>query len=82
LIDELQTELAALVEERVDQPAVDTFAEIDAVVRARAASPAGPPSPGSISSGPPTGQRARLTEPWFCCSEPTAAQMAPLAPLG
>jgi hypothetical protein len=81
-VDELQTELAGLVEERVDQAAADTFAEIDAVIRARAASLVGPPSPGSISSGPSPDQRARLTEPWFCCSEPTAAQMAPLAPLG
>jgi radical SAM superfamily enzyme YgiQ (UPF0313 family) len=81
-VDELHTELAALVEERVDQAAADTFAEIDAVIRARVASPVSPPSPGSISSGPSPTQRARLTEPWFCCSEPTAAQMAPLAPLG
>ena len=37
----------------------------------------GSPSPRGISNGP-VGERARLTEPWFCCSEPTAAQLAPL----
>jgi hypothetical protein len=28
------------------------------------------------------GYRAHLTEPWFCCSEPTEAQLTPLTPLG
>jgi len=31
-----------------------------------------------VSRGP-DGPRSRLTEPWFCCSEPTAAQLAPLS---
>jgi hypothetical protein len=82
-IDRLQQELAALVEERVDQDGAETFWAIDALIRSRSArSSAPPPAAGAVSTGPRPGQRARLTEPWFCCSEPTAAQLAPLAPLG
>ncbi len=81
-MDHLQQELAALVEARLDEDAAGTFGEIDALIRARAGASPGPPSPGSVSSGPEPDRRPRLTEPWFCCSEPTAAQLAPLAPLG
>ncbi|HEX4220364.1 MAG TPA: CUAEP/CCAEP-tail radical SAM protein [Acidimicrobiales bacterium] len=78
-IDVLQRELAALVESRVDQDGAETFREIDGLIRARSDRPAAPRSSvGAISSGPRPEQRARLTEPWFCCSEPTAAQLAPL----
>ena len=76
-LDALQQELALLVERRVDQDGADTFGEIEALVRARS-SPFRPgPLPGSASRGP-AGGRARLTEPWFCCSEPTESQLAPL----
>ena len=81
-MDHLQLELAALVEARLDEDAAGTFGEIDALIRARAGASPGPPSPGSVSRGPEPDRRPRLTEPWFCCSEPTAAQLAPLAPLG
>lgn len=81
-MDELQRELSASVEARIDQAAAGTFEKIDALIRARAGGSDGPASPGSVSSGPEPNRRARLTEPWFCCSEPTAAQLAPLAPLG
>jgi radical SAM superfamily enzyme YgiQ (UPF0313 family) len=76
-VDQLQQDLAALVEARVDQPADLTFAEIDALIRIQATTARPRPVTGSVSSGPP-GQRARLTESWFCCSEPTEAQLAPL----
>jgi len=76
-VDQLQQDLAALVEARVDQPADLTFAEIDALIRSRATTGRPRPVNGSVSSGPP-GQRARLTESWFCCSEPTEAQLVPL----
>ena len=79
-VDQLQKELAALVERRVKQAAALTFAEIDALIRAKATAFPARPSRGSVSQGP-GGERARLTEPWFCCSEPTEAQLAPLPPL-
>ncbi len=81
-MDQLQQDLAALVEARVDQAPTETFGEIDALIRSRAGGSVPIPSPGSASSGPAPDRRARLTEPWFCCSEPTAAQLAPLAPFG
>jgi hypothetical protein len=81
-LDELQAELAALVEAAGTGPAAlrggDIFAEVDARVRARApgratrSAAAGPQRP-SRSKGP-AGPRPRLSEPWFCCSEPTSAQ--------
>jgi radical SAM superfamily enzyme YgiQ (UPF0313 family) len=80
-VDQLQQDLAALVERQVDQPATTTFAEIDALIRTRSTRSNDSPAPGATSTGPLPETRARLTEPWFCCSEPTAAQLAPLAPL-
>ncbi|HEX4244113.1 MAG TPA: CUAEP/CCAEP-tail radical SAM protein [Acidimicrobiales bacterium] len=81
-IDRLQQELAILVEARADQDGAETFREIDGLIRDRSSRSGHRSSPmGAVSSGPPPAQRARLTEPWFCCSEPTAAQLAPLAPL-
>jgi len=77
-IDELQLELAALVEARVDQPAASTFVEIAERIGARAAPRKQHPAPGERSRGP-YGARPRLSEAWFCCSEPTAAQLGPLA---
>jgi hypothetical protein len=77
-IDQLQQELAALVEGCVEQAAAQTFGAIDALIRAKATTFPPPPPRGATSEGL-AGERARLTEPWFCCSEPTAAQLAPLA---
>ncbi len=81
-LDALQKELAALVEAAAsgDPPAgdEDTFAAIASLVRACAAkrgprgAPAGPQL-GRLSAGP-AGARPRLSEPWFCCSEPTMTQ--------
>ena len=76
-VDQLQQELATLVEDRVEQPAAQTFGEIDVLIRATAATFRAPPPRGAISKGA-AGERARLTEPWFCCSEPTETQLAPL----
>ncbi len=81
MIDRLQQELAALVEARMEQGASATFEEIKTLVRSRANGHATPPSLGSVSKGA-VGDRAHLTEPWFCCSEPTEAQLLPLVPLG
>lgn len=79
-IDALQKELAALVEKRVNQAGDLTFEEIDALIRAQVTNSPVQRSRGTASMGPP-GARPRLTEPWFCCSEPTEAQLAPLDPL-
>ncbi|HWG73579.1 MAG TPA: CUAEP/CCAEP-tail radical SAM protein [Acidimicrobiales bacterium] len=79
-VDELQDELAQLVERRVEQAHSSTFEEIDALIRTDARTSRTGPKTGAISRGP-AGERARLTEAWFCCSEPTAAQLAPLLPL-
>jgi len=76
-IDELQTALAALVETRLDRPGDEIFAAIDALIRDRAQGGAPQPAPGSISWGA-NALRAHLSEPWFCCSEPTEAQLSPL----
>ncbi len=76
-MDQLQLAVAALVEQRVAQPGEVTFAEIDALSRAGAALRRVPAAAGCVSRGP-VGSRARINEPWFCCSEPTAAQRAPL----
>ena len=78
-IDALQREVAALVEERVDREPAATFAELDRLLRARAGGRGSGPAPGSASAGPPA--RPRLSEAWFCCSEPTEAQLAPLRAL-
>lgn len=78
-MDHLQVRLAGLVEARVGQASERTFEEVDALMRASAKASSLRPARGVVSAGPP-GDRAHLTEPWFCCSEPTEAQLA-LAPL-
>lgn len=78
-VDQLQRDLAALVEARIDQDGTITFAEIDALIRNQASVLRPTSVPGAVSMGP-LGRRPRLTESWFCCSEPTEAQLAPLMP--
>jgi hypothetical protein len=78
-VDHLQVEVAALVEARIGQGPEETFAQVEALVRSYVPEAPAPPPRGAVSAGP-VGERARLTEPWFCCSEPTEAQLAPLAP--
>jgi radical SAM superfamily enzyme YgiQ (UPF0313 family) len=100
-VDELQAELARLVEERTDAGTsiTETFEDIDAAVR-RALRRAGRTSPqrlpltvgasvgaqGSLPSAPApraatvTEARPRLTEPWFCCAEPTESMTAEKTP--
>lgn len=78
-VDRLQTEIAALVEAQVGEDPEPIFDQIDGLIRSSASAAPPRPARGSVSHGPP-GPRPRLTEPWFCCSEPTQAQLAPLAP--
>ncbi|MDQ6784435.1 MAG: CUAEP/CCAEP-tail radical SAM protein [Actinomycetota bacterium] len=79
-MDRLHSQIATLVEARAEQVPDTTFAEVDALIRSSTGTSSVPPTRGARSAGPP-GQRAHLTEPWFCCSEPTDAQLAPLRPL-
>jgi radical SAM superfamily enzyme YgiQ (UPF0313 family) len=70
--DDLQRELAAIVEEGTERglPASRLFCDVRRVVYAAAGRPAPPDDVESV------GDRPRLTEPWFCCAEPTAGQFA------
>lgn len=84
-IDELQVALVKLVEARIGDEPESTFAELEGLIRGEARSslssrPSSPRLRGSVSVGP-TSQRPRLTESWFCCSEPTEAQLSPSARL-
>jgi radical SAM superfamily enzyme YgiQ (UPF0313 family) len=72
-LDALQVGLAVLVEQRLADgaPIEQIFDEVATVVGRR------PRAVTGLSRGPqPAAARARLTEPWFCCSEPTSAQLA------
>ncbi|HVM40760.1 MAG TPA: CUAEP/CCAEP-tail radical SAM protein [Acidimicrobiia bacterium] len=72
-VDTLQADLAALVEARMSADPSEVFAEVWELV-ARAA--------GVEVEVPEVGMRptlARLSEPWFCCAEPTGAQVASVA---
>lgn len=74
-MDVLQNELAGLAEEgaATDEPPLRTLEKMtDAIARVAGVSiPVTPPS------GPAV--RPRLSEPWFCCSEPTCAQLQVLS---
>ena len=82
-LDDLQRELATLVESAGTQAVVvgaeEIFVEVEARVHAHmsshgTASGVARPRRGSLSTGP-AGPRPRLSEPWFCCSEPTSTQL-------
>ncbi|MCY3748346.1 MAG: CUAEP/CCAEP-tail radical SAM protein [Chloroflexi bacterium] len=76
--DNLQEELAGIVERGIAEESSDAvlFERLWMAVRAAAPDvPAG--SPPSLA-GRPLPVRPRLTEPWFCCAEPTDMQFSPL----
>jgi radical SAM superfamily enzyme YgiQ (UPF0313 family) len=72
--DHLQQVLAALVEADADGdvPPDDTFLRVQQAVADAARRPRLARLPSGIT---PPAARPRLTEPWFCCSEPTALQV-------
>jgi pyruvate-formate lyase-activating enzyme len=70
-MDALQAELAAVVEAAGDAAVGDAFERVASCVEAAAGAPIARPR-GAVPARP------RLTEPWFCCAEPTARQMAPV----
>ncbi len=89
-IDELQEKLAAIVEAStrgtVAGSSEQIFTEVEALVRNNARrigkrSDASAPHRGSRSMGP-AGPRPSLSEPWFCCSEPTLTQQQATAAAG
>ena len=71
-LDELQLHLAALVEQRLADGAtlVEVYRDICAT-----ADLTPPEVPDTVADVP------RLTEPWFCCAEPTALQLGTLDPV-
>ena len=78
VMDTLQTEIAALVAADADAgvPPRSTHAAIRRLT-ARAAADSGLPWPDAARELPPQrGAPPRLSEPWFCCAEPTTAQLA------
>lgn len=82
-MDKLHDAVTAAVEEaaRLDQDPAGTFDDL----RDLACQTAGRKVPRSMS--PRTDRRLRnrpprLTEPWFCCAEPTKGQFRPLQPKG
>ena len=78
--DRLQGRLSALVEQSVAarEPAGLAFSRIRAAVREAAGEMSdGDAKCEAIPMGS-TGRRPRLTEPWFCCAEPTEHQFGPL----
>ncbi len=72
-VDALQAELAARVEASAatDEPTSATYLALAGAVRHAAGRP--PPIVAGSTAG-----RPRLTEPWFCCAEPTEGQLGPL----
>ncbi|MGA9078427.1 MAG: CUAEP/CCAEP-tail radical SAM protein [Acidimicrobiales bacterium] len=81
LLDELQTALAARCEAAADsgEPVEATYVVVRALVFDHLGlSDPGAPEP-VVTPGPAPGLRPRLTEPWFCCAEPTRQQLAGVA---
>jgi hypothetical protein len=72
-VDELQREVMALVAGAADDRA-QTFMRIRELAYARAGRIALAPAtgPGAVSSGTDV---PRMSEPWYCCAEPTADQL-------
>jgi hypothetical protein len=78
--DYLQGVLSALVQQSVaaEQPIGAVFARVRAEVREAAGEPPAELLEDQAIAIGSTERRARLTEPWFCCAEPTENQFGPL----
>lgn len=79
-VDALQVELATLVERGVAAGAAAT--DLHCEVRRAVARAAGKPGAAELSPAvlmSAARPRARLTEPWFCCAEPTDRQLDAVA---
>ncbi|MHB8457572.1 MAG: CUAEP/CCAEP-tail radical SAM (seleno)protein, partial [Acidimicrobiales bacterium] len=78
-IDDLQQVIARLVEDGAErgQSPTETFAALwSACLSAGVPLEPEPPAPApEMASGVPGPDRPRLSEAWFCCAEPTGAQL-------
>src|SRR5262249_29586333 len=75
-MDQLQREVRSLVEKgtAAEEKAGQMFARVrDAAATAAAGAPLRRTVPVSVARLP--GRAPRLTEPWFCCAEPTDTQL-------
>jgi len=70
VVDRLQREVQTLVGERSDQPRERVFEEIRAMAYDRAGLSA--PLPLDVEARPAP---AQISEPWYCCAEPTENQL-------
>ncbi len=80
-VDELQEQLSRLVEESVDLAIPTTFCAVrDAVMAAagRRTTTSETCRIAELVSAAWSEERPHLTEPWFCCAEPTRAQLVAL----
>ncbi|MGD0743119.1 MAG: radical SAM protein [Acidimicrobiales bacterium] len=78
LLDELQAALATRTEAAAGggEPVETTYAAVRALVFGHLGRrDPGPPEP-VVSRGPEARLRPHLSEPWFCCAEPTHGQLA------
>lgn len=76
--DDLQEELAGLVEGGIAEESSDADLFERLWMAVRAAAPEAPAGSPPRLAGRPLPVRPRLTEPWFCCAEPTDMQFGPL----
>jgi len=74
-LDDLQLTVAARAEESAGDPFEVAFARIWDLVRSAGAPLAESPPASTVASWLPAAERPRLTESWFCCAEPTGAQL-------
>ena len=76
--DDLQKELAGIVERGIAEESSDSVLFERLWLAVRAAAPEAPAGSPPRLAGLPLPVRPRLTEPWFCCAEPTDMQFSPL----
>lgn len=72
-VDELQAEVQRIVQQDAEKSQEQLFNEVWALAHEYA----GRPTP-TLSMGPNRGAPAKLSEPWYCCAEPTDDQLAVL----
>ncbi len=78
VLDELQTALAERCEEAATaaEPVETTYAAVRAMVFDHLGRRDPRPPEVAVVPGPSPRRRPHLTEPWFCCAEPTRRQLA------
>jgi radical SAM superfamily enzyme YgiQ (UPF0313 family) len=74
-VDDLQASIAGCAEAAGDEPPDIAFAAIWELARTAGVPLARTPPPPSVRPWLPGPERPRLTESWFCCAEPTGAQL-------